>query len=93
MGIPAPPQGRKPEDIGQRADERKPLFAQANYELRAKSEERSAHGGRSEISEQGAKRRSEKASDGWPPPSVAWSIPLSYALETKVWNLIDGTTS
>ena len=38
MGIPAPPQGRRPEDIGQRADERKPLFAQANYDLRAKSE-------------------------------------------------------
>ena len=38
MGIPTPPQGRRPEDIGQRADERKSLFAQANYELRAKSE-------------------------------------------------------
>ena len=38
MGIPAPLQGRRPEDIGQRADERKPSFAQANYELRAKSE-------------------------------------------------------
>ena len=38
MGIPAPPQGRRPEDIGQRADERKPLFAQANYELQARSE-------------------------------------------------------
>ena len=38
MEIPAPPQGRRPEDIGQHADEQKPLFAQANYELRAKSE-------------------------------------------------------
>ena len=38
MGIPAPPQGRRPKDIGQCTDERKPLFAQANYELRAKSE-------------------------------------------------------
>ena len=34
MGIPAPPQGCRPEDIGQHADERKPLFALANYELR-----------------------------------------------------------
>ena len=38
MGIPAPLQGRRPKDIGQCADERKPLFVQANYELRAKSE-------------------------------------------------------
>ena len=30
--------GRRPEDIVQRADERKPLFAQANYELLVKSE-------------------------------------------------------
>ena len=38
MGIPAPPQGRRSEDIGQHADERKPLFALANDELRAVSE-------------------------------------------------------
>ena len=37
MGISAPSQGRRPEDIGQRADKRKPLFVLANYELRAKS--------------------------------------------------------
>ena len=38
MGIPAPPQGHRPEDIGQRADEQKPLFALLNDELRATSE-------------------------------------------------------
>ena len=27
FGFPAPPQGRRPEDLGHRADERKPLFA------------------------------------------------------------------
>ena len=27
MGIPAPAQGQRPEDLGHRADERKPLFA------------------------------------------------------------------
>ena len=42
-GIPAPSEAidvcfSRPEDIGQRADERKPSFAQANYELRAISE-------------------------------------------------------
>ena len=52
-GDPTPPQGRRPEDIGRRAEERKPSFlAQArkttSSELRAK---RSAHGGRSERSE------------------------------------------
>ena len=26
-GFPAPPQGRRPEDLDHRADERKPLFA------------------------------------------------------------------
>ena len=26
-GDPAPPQGQRPEDLGHRADERKPLFA------------------------------------------------------------------
>ena len=40
-----------------------------------------AHGGRSEILEQGAKRRSEKSSDGWPKRPLARSIPLSYALK------------
>ena len=38
MGIPAPPHGRRPEDIGQHTDERKSLLAQANDELRAISE-------------------------------------------------------
>ena len=27
MGIPTPPQGQRPEDLGHRADEQKPLFA------------------------------------------------------------------
>ena len=27
IGIPAPPQGQRPEDLGHRADEQKPLFA------------------------------------------------------------------
>ena len=57
--------------------------ALANYELRAKAE-RSAHGGRNEISKQGAKRRCEKVSDGGPHRSLAWSIPLSYALEPYI---------
>ena len=70
-------------------NERKPLFALANSELRAKF----AHGGRSEISKQGAKRCCEKMSDGGPKRFLAWSISLSYALETKVRNPIDGTTS
>ena len=48
---------------------------------------RSAHGGRSEILEQGAKRCSEKSSDGWPKRPLTWSIPLPYAL-----NLIYDTT-
>ena len=47
---------------------------------------RSAHGGRNEISQQGAKRRSEKVSDGWPHHSLAWSIPLLYALEPYLWH-------
>ena len=70
-------------------NELKPLFALANSELRAKF----AHGGRSEISKQGAKRCCEKMSDGGPKRFLAWSISLSYALKTKVRNLIDGTTS
>ena len=45
---------------------------------------RSAHGGRSKILEQGAKRRSEKSSDGWPKRSLARSIPLSYALKPYI---------
>ena len=32
-------------------------------------------------------------SDGGQKWFLAWSISLSYALETKVQNLIDGTTS
>ena len=31
-------------------------------------------------------------SDGGPKRPLAQHITLSYALETKVWNLIDGTT-
>ena len=64
-------------------------FALANSEFRAKF----ARGRRSEISKQGAERCCEKVSDGGPKRSIAWSISLSYALETKVWNLIDGTIS
>ena len=52
-----------------------------------------AHGGRSEISKQGAKQCCEKMSDGGPKRFLAWCISLSHALETKVRNLIDGTTS
>ena len=49
-GFPASPQGRRPEDIGRRAEEQKPSFLalarkMMSSELRAK---RSAHGGRSE---------------------------------------------
>ena len=49
---------------------------------------RSAHCGRSEILEQGAKRHSEKSSDGpsngWPKRPLARSIPLSYALKPYI---------
>ena len=34
--------------------------------------------------EQGAKRRSEKSSDGWPKRPSARSIPLSYALKPYI---------
>ena len=37
-GIPAPPQGRRPEDLGHQADEQKLFFAFANDELGAISE-------------------------------------------------------
>ena len=46
---------------------------------------RSTHGGRSEISEQGVKRRIEKVSNGWPKRSLARSVPLSYALKPYPW--------
>ena len=64
-------QGRRPEDIGRRAEERKPAFlalaVTTRSALRAK---RSAHGGRSERSE----RWSAKEAISEVP------IPLSYAL-------------
>ena len=52
----------------------------------------SAHGGRSEILEQGEKRRSEKSSDGWPKRSLARSIPLPYAVKPYIlYNKISNT--
>ena len=89
MGISSSTAGPKARGYRPAADERKPLFALANDELRAKF----AYGGRSEISEQGAKRRSEKVSEAGPHRSLAQSISLSYTLGTKVRNLVDGTTA
>ena len=85
MGILAPSQARGPRPSAKMSESHCLL----NSELRAKF----AHGGRSEISKQGVKRCCEKMSDGGPKRFLAWSISLSYALETKVRNLIDGTTS
>ena len=66
MGISSSTAGSKARGYRPAADERKPLFALANDELRAKF----AHGGRSEISEQGPKRRREKVSEGGPHRSL-----------------------
>ena len=46
-------------------------FLRKQEKRRAPSDKRSAHGGRSEISEQGAKRRSDKLSNGWPKRPLA----------------------
>ena len=78
-------QGQRPEDRSA-ADKRKPLFALANYERKARaivcfskkrerttSSKRSAPGRKNEISKRGAKRE-----------SVRWRTPLAHSMDHTI---------
>ena len=87
MEIPAPQGSRGPQARGYRPAHRWAKAVVCVSKRRALSDKRkqSAHGGRSKISQRGAKQHSEKVSVGCPHQS-SWSIPLPYALEPYPWH-------